>query len=61
MRGRIAGRGSRIRILSTIVYTGAIAIILTLKKAEFVAIGEVWRWRISRRLRRRRRGLLDNN
>jgi Zn-finger domain-containing protein len=42
---------------------GAIAIILSLKEAEFVAVSEVWRWRILYwvRSRRRRRGLLDNN
>jgi hypothetical protein len=44
LRGRIAGRrGSRIRVLSTIIRTGAIAIILSLKEAEFVAVSEVWR------------------
>jgi hypothetical protein len=47
LRGRIAGRrGSRIRVLSTIIRTGAIVIILSLKEAEFVAVSEVWRWRI---------------
>jgi hypothetical protein len=61
LRGRIAERrGSRIRVLSIIIYTGAIAISLSLKEAEFVAVSEVWRWRISG-WRRRRRRLLDNN
>jgi hypothetical protein len=42
LRGRIAGRrGSRIRVLSTIIYTGAIAISLSLKEAEFVTVSEV--------------------
>ena len=42
LRGRIAGRrGSRIRVLSTIIYTGVIAIILTFKEAEFVVVSKV--------------------
>jgi hypothetical protein len=48
LRGRITGRrGSRIRVLSIIIHIGAIAIILSLKEAEFVTVSEVWRWRIS--------------
>jgi hypothetical protein len=42
LRDRITGRrGSRIRVLSIIIRIGAIAIILSLKEAEFVAVSEV--------------------